>query len=264
MRPARSVGRAPSALLALERAFLYFPQRTLTLAPADLELVAEEVWLQAADGVRLHGYWLPGRGQRALVWFHGNAGNISHRLPQARLLLERFGLDQLLVDYRGYGRSQGRPSEAGLYRDGLATYAATVARGYRPEQVVLYGQSLGAAVALEVARQQPVGAVILEAPFLSLPVLARALYPWLPSVLVRSRFDNTATIRQVRSPKLIVHGDRDEVVPLAHGQRLFELAAESTRFVRIASAGHNDLVLVGGEVYLAAWRQFLADTAPRA
>jgi fermentation-respiration switch protein FrsA (DUF1100 family) len=126
---------------------------------------------------------------------------------------------------------------------------------------VLYGQSLGAAVAVEVARQQPAGAVILESPFLSIPALARALYPWVPPVLVRSRFDNAAMIRQVRAPKLIVHGDRDEVVPLAQGQRLFELAPEPKRFVRIAGAGHNDLLLVGGEVYLAAWRQFLADTA---
>ena len=151
-------GILPRAALVLERAFLYFPERTLALAPADVGLVAEEVRLQAADGVRLHGYWVPGQGQRALVWFHGDGGNLSHRLPQARLLLERFGLDQLLVDYRGYGHSQGRPSEAGLYRDGLAMYAATVARGYRPEQVVLYGQSLGAAVALDVARRRPVGA----------------------------------------------------------------------------------------------------------
>jgi fermentation-respiration switch protein FrsA (DUF1100 family) len=178
------------------------------------------------------------------------------------LLLDQFGLAQLLVDYRGYGRSQGRPSESGLFRDGQAMYAATSARGYCPEQVVLYGQSLGAAVAVELAGQRPAGAVILESPFLSLPTLARALYPWLPPLLVRSRFDNAARIGQVRAPTLIVHGDRDDVVPVAHGQRLFELAPEPKRLVLIAGAGHNDLLLVGGEQYLAAWRQFLADTMP--
>jgi fermentation-respiration switch protein FrsA (DUF1100 family) len=249
---------------AVERSFLYFPERVLATTPAELGLTAEEVWLQTADGVRLYGYWLPGRGQRLVVWFHGNAGNISHRLPHARLLLDRFGLDQLLVDYRGYGRSHGRPSETGLYRDGLAVYAAALRRGYRPEQIVLFGRSLGAAVAIEVARQQPAGAVILETAFLSIPSLARALYPWVPPVLVRSRFDNAAKIRQVLAPKLIVHGDRDEVVPLAHGQRLFDLAPEPKRFGLIQGAGHNDLVLVGGEPYLHAWNTFLEDTAPPA
>lgn len=166
-----------SLLLTLERSFLYFPDRLLATTPAAVGVHAEEVWVEASDGVRLHGYWLPGRGERALVWMHGDAGNIGHRLPNARLLRDRFGLDQLLVDYRGYGRSQGWPSEAGLYRDGLAMYAATMARGYRPEQVVLYGRSLGAAVAVAVARQQPVGTVMLETPFLSIPTLARVLYP---------------------------------------------------------------------------------------
>ena len=198
------------------------------------------------------------------MWFHGNAGNISHRLPNARLLLDRFGLDLLLVDYRGYGRSQGQPSETGLYRDGMAMYAAALTRGYRPEQIVVFGRSLGAAVAIEVARQQPAGAVILETPFLSIPSLARALYPWVPRVLVRSQFDNAAKIQHVLAPKLMVHGDRDEVVPLAHGQRLFELAPEPKRFVLIPGAGHNDLVLVGAERYLAAWKTFLEDTAPPA
>jgi fermentation-respiration switch protein FrsA (DUF1100 family) len=207
-------------------------------------------------------FWVPGRGQRAVVWCHGNAGNLSHRLPHARLLLDRFGLDLLLVDYRGYGRSQGQPGETGLYRDGLAMYAAALARGYRPDQLVLFGQSLGAAVALDVARRQPAGALILETPFLSLPMLAHALYPWVPPLLVRSRFDNASKIRQVLAPKLIVHGDRDEVVPLAHGQCLFELAPEPKRFVLIAGAGHNDLVTVGGERYLQAWHAFLKDTVP--
>lgn len=253
----------PSAVQALERSFLYFPERALVTIPAEVGLVAEELWLQATDGVRLHGYWLPGRGERALVWYHGNAGNVSHHLATARLLMDRFGLDMLLVDYRGYGRSQGQPSEAGLYHDGLALYAATVARGYRPEQIVLFGRSLGAAVALEVARQQPAGAVILETPFLSIPTLARTLYPWVPPVLIRSRFDNAAKIRQVLAPKLIIHGEQDELVPVAHGQRLFELAPEPKRLVLLAGAGHNNLVLVGGEPYLLAWRELLAQTAPR-
>lgn len=248
-------------VFALERRFIFFPMRELELLPADLGLTAEERWLTSDDGTRLYGWWLRGRGRRALVWYHGNAGNISHRLDNARLLVGRLGLDILLVDYRGYGRSEGTPDEVGLYRDGWAMYREAAAR-FPPEAIVLFGRSLGAAVAIEVARAAPCGAVILETPFLSIPAMARAAFPFLPTSLLRTRFDNERKIPHLKVPKLILHGDRDEIVPLAHARRLYELAPPPKQFFLIRGASHNDTYLVGGDPYLEAWRRFLDETGP--
>jgi hypothetical protein len=244
-------------MLALESSFLYFPSRTLDMQPRDYGLDADEVRLVATDGVRLHGWWLRGRGERALVWFHGNAGNISHRLDNAKRLIDRFGLDILLVDYRGYGLSEGKPDEPGLYRDGLAMYEEAARRGFAPHRIVLFGRSLGAAVAVEVALQKPHGALILETPFLSVPAMARVHYPLVPAALIRSRFDIEAKIASVEGPTLILHGDRDEIVPLAQARRIFELARQPKRFHLIRGAGHNDTYIVGGEEYFRVWEKFL-------
>ncbi len=249
-------------MLALESSFLYFPSRVLDAEPGAYGLTGEEVRLAATDGVRLHGWWLHGRGERALVWFHGNAGNISHRLDNAKRLVDRLGLDTLLVDYRGYGLSEGRPSEAGLYRDGLAMYDEAARRGFSPERIVLFGRSLGAAVAVEVALARRSGAVILETPFRSVPALARELYPFVPSFLIRSRYDVEGKVARVGAPILIVHGDRDEIVPLAHARRIYELARPPKRLYVIPGAHHNDTYLVGGDRYLQVWAEFLAAATP--
>ena len=253
-----------AALVLLERYLIYFPAKALDGAPADYGLDAEELALRAADSTRLHGWWIRGRSTRALLWYHGNAGNISHRLDNARLLVEHFGLSILLADYRGYGRSVGSPDEAGLYLDGLAIYDAAAARGYAAEQLVVFGRSLGAAVAIEVARTRPVGAVILESPFRSAPALARSVYPFVPSFLVRTQFDNEGKIGAITAPILVLHGDRDEIVPIAHGQTLFSLATAPKRFFTIHGATHNDTYVVGGQPYLDAWHDFLSLTAPGA
>ena len=251
-------------LMIFERHLIYFPIRSLEAEPADFGLDAEELRLRTSDGVELHGWWIHGDGKRILVWFHGNAGNISHRLDNARQLVQRFGLDLLLVDYRGYGRSGGSPEEAGLYLDGLASYDAAREAGFSSEQVIPFGRSLGAAVAIDVSVTRPVGAVVLESPFLSAPALARAVYPFVPAFLVRTQFDNRAKIDRVRAPLLILHGDRDEIVPLAHGMELFERASAPKRFHLIAGAGHNDTYVAGGEAYWTAWQRFLDSVAPGA
>lgn len=244
-------------MMALESSLIYFPARGLAARPADYGLEAEELRVTAADGVRLHGWWIKGRGETALVWYHGNAGNISHRLDNARELVGRFGLDVFLADYRGYGLSEGGPSEAGLYADGLAVYDEARARGFSPRAVVLFGRSLGAAVALEVALARETRAVILETPFRSIPAMARAHYPFVPTFLIRTRYDSESKIARLRVPVLVLHGDRDEIVPLAHAQRLFDLAPEPKRFFLIRGAGHNDTYVAGGEAYFQAWGEFL-------
>ena len=248
-------------LLALqERRLIFFPTRTLAAVPADFGLRAEELSITAADGVTLHGWWIEGPGDRALIWYHGNAGNIGDRLHNARWFVDRLGVDVVLVDYRGYGRSAGTPDEEGLYLDGLAIYDAVAARALRAEDIVLFGRSLGGAVAIETALRRPAGALVLESVFRSVPALAREHYWFVPSAVVRTQMDNLSKMARVRTPTLVLHGDRDSIVPLSHGRRLFESAGGAARFHVIDGAGHNDTYLVGGEPYAGAWAAFLRET----
>ena len=250
-------------LVVQERRFIYMPEAALAAQPADYGLDAEEVRPVATDGTTLHGWWIRSRGRWLLIWYHGNAGNISHRLDNARALVDRLGVDIMLVDYRGYGLSEGTPDEAGLYLDGLAMYDAAVARGVPPERIVLFGRSLGAAVAVEVALTRSAAAVILETPFRSVPAMARSIYPFVPSFLIRTRLDNERKISRLDAPKLILHGDRDRTVPIAHGRALFDLASPPKRFFPIPGASHNDTYVVGGDAYFDVWEQFLQETALR-
>ena len=250
------------ALLASqERHLIFFPTRTLLAVPADLGLRAEELSITAADGVTLHGWWIEGPGDRVLIWYHGNAGNVGDRLHNARWFVDELGVDVVLVDYRGYGRSRGTPDEAGVYLDGLAVYDAVAARTVRAADVVLFGRSLGGAVAIETALRRPVGALVLESVFRSVPALAREHYWFVPSAVIRTRMDNESKIGRVEVPTLVLHGDRDTIVPLAHGRRLFELAARPADFHVIEGAGHNDTWLVGDRPYADAWNAFLRGPA---
>jgi uncharacterized protein len=243
----------------LERALIYFPDRRPGGRPADYGLVAEEVRPRAADGVRLHGWWLHGGGTRALVWFYGNAGNAGHRLERARRFVAELGLDVALVDYRGYGQSEGVPNEDGLYLDGRAVYDVATGRGFTPERIILLGESLGAAVAVDVGAERPVGAVVLEAPFASLRAMARAHYPLVPPFLLRSRFDNAAKIGRVAAPKLFLQAEQDEVVPPAQTRRLYDLAPAPKTYVVVPGATHNTIWRQGDPTALEAWRRFLDD-----
>ncbi|HLN93142.1 MAG TPA: alpha/beta hydrolase [Thermoanaerobaculia bacterium] len=245
------------AMSAMEQRFLYFPVRTLEAQPSDYGLRSEELRVTTSDGVRLHGWWIRAGGSLVVLLFHGNAGNISHRLDRAKLFAERLGVDLFLVDYRGYGRSGGKPSEEGLYFDGLAIYDAARERGFPSNRIVLLGESLGCAVAAEVALARPVAAVALETPFLSVPALARKHYPFVPTFLVRSKFDTEATIGRLTVPKLILAAERDEIAPPSHARRLFDLARPPKELFVIPGAGHNDTYVAGGEPYLEVWRRFL-------
>ena len=203
-----------------------------------------------------------GGGRIALLYFHGNGGNISHRLEHTKMLVDSLGVDVALVDYRGYGKSGGHPSEADLYADGEAIYEAARARGFSPEQIALFGESLGGAVAIETALRRQVRALILEAPFLSIARMARAVYPFLPTFFLPTRYDNEAKIARIGVPKLIVAAERDDVVPLDQTRRLYELAREPKTFSVVHGASHNNIYIVGSLEYLAVWRRFLASVTP--
>lgn len=245
-------------LATMERSLIYFPVRALDAKPSDFGLKAEDLKLETEDGVRLHAWWIRSGGRRAVLFFHGNAGNISHRLERAKLLAEGLGLDILLLDYRGFGLSEGQPSEAGLYRDARSAYKAATDRGLPPNRILLFGESLGSSVALQLALDRPCAGVVLETPFLSVPALARKYYPFVPGFVIRSRFDNEKKIARLAVPKLIIAAEEDEIVPLSHARRLFELAPPPKELFVIPRAGHNDTYLVGGERYLETWRRFLA------
>jgi pimeloyl-ACP methyl ester carboxylesterase len=226
----------------------------------------EDVRLAAVDA-EIHGWWLPKDGARWTVLLcHGNAGNISHRLERARLLQQRVLASVLLFDYRGYGRSSGSPDEQGTYRDARAAYLHLVEqRGVPAGHLVLFGESLGAAVAAQLALERPAAALVLESAFTSIPEMARAAYPFLPPVgpLIRTRYETLAKLPRLRLPLLVLHGERDEIVPLEQGRRLFDAAPEPKRLFVIPAAGHNDTYLAGGEPYWRALSGFLEELSPR-
>jgi len=244
-------------LFANENRFIYFPSRHYDATPEQYALRAEPLEISTPDRLRLRGWWIRGERKTVLLYFHGNGGNISHRLERARLLVDALGIDLFLVDYRGYGQSDGSPGETGLYTDGAAIYAAARERGFSPDQIVFFGESLGCAVAVETALSHPGRAIILEAPFLSIPAMAKAVYPFLPRFLVRTRFDNGSKVSRLALPKLIAVPEKDNVVPPSQGYRLYELAASPKELYVIRGAAHNNTYIVGGAEYLDVWKRFL-------
>ncbi len=250
---------------AVERSFIYYPTRRLEATPGDYGLAFEDVRVAAEDGVGLHGWYVPGRRAVTLFWCHGNAGNISHRVHNLRLLHDRLGVGVLLFDYRGYGQSEGTPSEVGTYRDARA-FRAWLRRREPPPHgesrpVVYFGRSLGAGVAAWLAVEDPPTALILETPFTSVRAMANATVPG-AGYLFRTRYDTLARIARVRAPVLVLHGDADEVVPFAYGRAVFAAAPEPKAFFAIPGARHNDTYVVGGEPYWQAWERFLGAHVP--
>ena len=242
---------------------IFQPSSGMDVRPEQLGLEAEELTLDTDDGVRVHAFWLPAPGaDRAILFLHGNAGNASHRLPNAGELV-RLRTHVLLLDYRGYGKSEGSPSEAGVYSDARAGLEhITRARGLPLERTVLFGRSLGGAVAVDLAQDRPLAGVILESAFSSAAdVAGQAL--WLPvGRLLGGMFDSAAKISRVRAPLLFFHGDRDRIVPIELGRRLHAAAPEPKAFWVIRAAGHNDTTLVGGRAYFERFQRFLDEVAP--
>jgi fermentation-respiration switch protein FrsA (DUF1100 family) len=231
------------------------------VTPSGLALRFEEVRLRAEDGIDLDAWYLPFAGSRfTFLVCNGNAGNMAYRLDRAQLIHAQLGAGVLLFDYRGYGRSAGRPDEAGTYRDARAAHRFLFeVKRLAPESIVLFGESLGAAVATQLALERPAAGLVLESPFSSIPDMARAAYPFLPPVgpLIRTRYDTLAKVPRLRMPLFVLHGEHDDIVPLAQGRRVFEAAPQPKRFFAIPGARHNDTYLEGGEAYWGALREFL-------
>jgi uncharacterized protein len=210
------------------------------------------VLLTTQDEVELHGWWWDaGEETPTVLFFHGNAGNIAGRLGTAEMMVRR-GISTFHLDYRGYGRSRGEPSEAGVRRDAEAALAWLAGVRGGEERIVVHGRSLGGAVAAGLALNRNVAGVVLESTFTSLEEMGAEVYPFLPAFLfrrLRGRFDALGAVSRLRTPVLVVHGTADDLIPFRMGEALHERASEPKTFYPVAGAGHNDLPMVGGEAY---------------
>jgi fermentation-respiration switch protein FrsA (DUF1100 family) len=238
-----------AALRFAANSAVYYPLRYPNgLWNVQRDVAATEVWLTARDGVKLNAWWIPAPGARLVtVFFHGNAGNLTHRIEHMRAIIAA-GSALLLPDYRGYGKSEGKPSEAGLYMDADAAYQWLIDQGHPPDQIVIQGESLGTAVAVDLAARRSCAGVVLEAPFNSASRVAAGILPFLGPVIMRG-FDSKGKIGKVRAPLLFMHGNRDEVIPYRLGQDLYAAGREPKSFWTVEGAGHNDLLEVAGDGY---------------
>ncbi len=248
-----------------ERSRIYYPQRFLEATPHALGLDYEEIAFTASDGVRLHGWWVPAESSRAtLIFCHGNAGNISHRLESIRVF-NSLGLDVFIFDYRGYGQSAGKPSEAGTYLDAAAAYAyVTETLRVPPERIVIFGRSLGGAVAVQLALDRAAAALICEASFTSTVELGKRIYPYFPAkLLVFDRYDSISKVGGIKTPQLFIHRTEDELVPFQQGKRLHQAAAQPKEFLEIRGS-HGGGFLEDEEAYRRGLSDFLRKYLPPA
>ncbi len=232
----------PALLGRLEQRLVYtgaFERRAFVATPADFGHAFKEVTLTTADGVELFAWVLPFESKDWLVYFHGQGQDVSHYLS-VTTQLAGLGYNVLTLDYRGYGQSEGVPSETGLYADALSAYDYLLARGVQPENIVLYGYSLGTGVAVDLASKVAVGAVVLEAAYTSLDAVAKSLYRVLPSGLLRNRFESDVKIGAVAAPTLFIHATDDRLIPVRQGRTLFELSRAEKAFLEMGG-GHAAL-----------------------
>ena len=273
---------AVAFVMLFEESFIYFPSKypegdwDVAHRPAregEISPQVEDVWMKTADGLRIHGWHCSpqqkSEGQisqiptrMTLLWLHGNAGNITGRYPVVRKLMEQ-RVSVFIIDYRGYGRSEGSPSEEGLYRDAEAAWNyLTGERKVSARNIIIFGDSLGGAVAIDLAsRVEPAG-LIVQSSFTSISDMAAQVMPFLPRFILRTKMDSINKIGGVRCPKLFIHSPVDEMVPYRFGRRLFDAAPEPKQFYEVAGATHNSTDLIGGRAYYEAIGNFIKSCTP--
>ncbi|RLB30163.1 MAG: alpha/beta hydrolase [Deltaproteobacteria bacterium] len=251
----------------LENSIIFYPDKALDDRPSNWDLSYKDIQFLTPDGQKLHGWFFPVSGKSPVLLFcHGNAGNISHRIENIKFLVKR-DISVFIFDYRGYGQSSGRPSEKGIYIDGIAAYDyLTEIEKISPDRIVIFGRSIGGAVAIEVALQRKVRCLIIESTFTSTKDMAKTIFPFfIFSPFLPHHYNNILKIAGVTIPKLIIHGEDDNIVPFSMGNKLFAQATEPKLFLPIRRAGHNDTYVVGGGDYFEAIVNFiLSSTSVRA
>ncbi len=244
----------------MEKGLIYYPEKELIATPAHAKLLFEDLFISTEDRVKINGWFVPFEGsQSVLLWFHGNAGNMGNRVNLLQRLHQELKLNILIIDYRGYGKSSGKISEEGTEKDARAAYDFLISRReINPSQIFIFGRSLGAAIAIELATEIRTAGLILEAPFSSIEAMTNVIMPWLPfKGSLKTKYDSIHKIQQVQAPLLVMHGDQDKVIPFEQGQRIFESANQPKTFYTIVGADHNNAYVVAGQAYFETMAHFI-------
>jgi fermentation-respiration switch protein FrsA (DUF1100 family) len=242
----------------IENRGIFYPQKEIDFTPALINLNFDDIYFDTADGVRLNAWFIPGPSAKYTILFlHGNAGNIGSRIEKIQMFNAK-GLNTFIIDYRGYGHSKGRPSEKGLYLDGLAAFDYLVNIRKLPEQnIILYGESVGGSIAIEVAAKRNARALITEEAFSSAKDMAKVIYPFLPRFLFADKYNSLKKVRFIKIPKLFIHSVSDEIVPFKLAEKLFNAAAEPKELIEIEGS-HNRAFIDSQKKYLAAISLFIS------
>lgn len=245
-------------MFIFQNKLIFLPSPDLLITPERAGLQAEDIWVKTRDGVQLHGWFFPNEeSEYVIVMSHGNAGNIGNRIDIAKLL-NGIGLSVVLYDYRGYGQSNGTPSEEGIYVDieSVVNYLKTE-KGFTENQMVMYGRSLGGAVASYAATKFSVSGLVLDSAFKNLKAMVGDLYPFVPAALARYEFSTEKYLEKIPGiPVMIMHSQNDDIVSISHARHLFKLAKEPKRFVELRG-GHNNNFYASTDIYSRNWREFI-------
>jgi len=247
-------------LFILQKHLIFFPDKNITFTPRDVGLLYEDIFCETSDRVKLHGWYIPAdSAKNVLLFCHGNAGNISNRLESIKLF-NALALNVFIFDYRGFGKSTGSVDEPGTYLDVEAAWEYLLKeKGFRPDQIIIFGRSLGSGIASALASQKKAGALILESSFTSLPDLGAEIYPLFPiRILARYKYPTIDRLKNITSPILFIHSRNDEIIPFSHGEENYKMAGKPKQFLEI-SGSHNDGFLVSGNYYYKRILKFLED-----
>lgn len=236
---------------------IFHPTHEIPMTPASVGLDFEDVYFSTEDGLKLNGWFIKHpQAKSTLLYFHGNAGNISHRLEKIHMLHE-LGLNIFIMDYRGYGKSEGKPTESGIYQDATAAYDYLLKRkDVDPSKIIDYGDSLGGVVAVDLATKRTPNCLIIDSSFSSAADIANVIFPFVPSFILKSKMDAASKVKTITIPKLFIHSINDEIIPFRLGEKLFLSAAAPKEFLKI-TGGHNTSHIDSRKVFLQGFFQFL-------